>query len=156
MEKVYRREKTVRVFAGLSSVIYLLCVLFALVFLYRREYEFLIVLSTPFLIGLSLSLIAFIEYKHTLILNTCGIQFNYRVFSQSARLNRAKVFLRYDEIEYIRADFIPGDGIISKDTTRYRFFLTNHQELEVWLHHFGKENEKKIVAEISKQVAFKQ
>lgn len=154
MKQTFRRKRNVIGFGCVALFILLLCIVLSIIFVLCQDYVFLIVLFFPTLLGVLFAIIAYIEYRGSIELDNEKVKFNYRLFSKSKELNKSGITLYYSDIRHIKKTYIQGDGIISKDHIIYTICLTNNTKVDVYLHHFGKDEET-IISAISERLRTK-
>ena len=141
MKQTFRRKKAVTTFAGIAGIILLLCAVVSIMFVLQQNYEFLLILFFPVLLGILFSVIARIEYRGSIEIDDQNVKMNYRVFSQFKELNKSGIAVPFREIESISKVFRKGDGIVSRDCFVYTIHLINKKQVEFYLYHFGKDED---------------
>ena len=153
MEKIYLRKKTAYTFGGTALFFALLFVIFLIVMLVEREYNMLYILIVMFFFFAIFLLIAYTEYKGSLVLDETGVTFHYRNISKSKELSKAGLRLNFDDIDHIDRVEIGEAGLFTKSSFMYRFHLSDGQQVDAFLHYFGEKMESEIVAELEKKVS---
>lgn len=141
MKQTFRRKKAVTTFAGIAGIILLLCAVVSIMFVLQQNYEFLLILFFPVLLGILFSVIARIEYRGSIEIDDQNVKMNDRVFSQFKELNKSGIAVPFREIESISKVFRKGDGIVSRDCFVYTIHLINKKQVEFYLYHFGKDED---------------
>lgn len=155
MKELYRRTGSVWIPGVIGGVTVTLCVVLGVLSVVLGDYFWLVPLFFPVMFGALLLFAAWSEYRSTLQLDDEGMKINYRVFSKSKELNKAGVYLPYDQISQIRKTLRPGDGYNSADCFRYIVKLKDGRELELYLYHFRKQEES-ICRSLSRRVPMQQ
>ncbi len=112
----------------------------------------LVILIALVLFSALFLLIARTEYKGSVELDETSIKFNYKNLYKSKELSKAGLCLKFDEIDHVDRIKIGEEGLLSKSSFMYRFFLSDERQVDVFLHYFGKKIENEIVSEMEKRI----
>lgn len=150
--KKYRRS-SVKVFAALAALCALMIIAGIVLVLYipGQLHWILFLLGTGISMGIVFSAILIPCARNYLLLDDEKIVLP---ITHAPRLRLKRNPIAFREIKGIKVTTYQGDGVISKDTTIYRFILNNGLEFTVTFYSYGKEAEQEIVAHLKAHIRF--
>ena len=151
MKKYIKSE--VKVFAILTIVCFLMIVAGVVTILFAQDqlYWILLLLGFGISMGIVFLTVLFICARNYILLDDENIVFP---ITRSPKLCFKRNTVAFGDIKCIKPISHKGDGIISKDTTMYRFILYNGLEFTETFYSYGKESELEIVSHLKKYIHF--
>lgn len=154
MKQVFKRKLNAFVIIFVAALFIVPAVCAALLLYIREQTENILYLIIPTVLGLFLLYYGITEYFRTITFTDKEMTLAFRVTTKSKDFKKKKITVKFEDIRHVQQINLNSNGLLTRDTFIYYFYLNDGSEFRTYFYPFGKRSEKEIINILSEKTDF--